>query len=61
MSAAMDLMGIAEIAELFGVTRQAVTNWSKRWPDFPKPVAELKCGPIWIRAQMTQWRKKKSP
>ena len=32
-------MTAAAIARLAGVGRAAVSNWRRRYPDFPKPVA----------------------
>lgn len=51
----MKLLGLAEIAEIFGVTKQVVTNWKARKSDFPKPIAELKSGPVWSRDDITNW------
>lgn len=50
-----DLLGVSEVAELLGVTRQAVTNWRSRRKDFPEPAADLRSGPIWIRSAIVQW------
>ena len=47
-----DLVGINEIAELAGVSRQAVTNWRTRLSDFPGSVADLKSGPVFNRSQI---------
>jgi chromosome partitioning protein len=51
----MILLGLAEIAELFGVTRQVVANWKARKATFPKPVANLKSGPVWERDRVVAW------
>jgi phage terminase Nu1 subunit (DNA packaging protein) len=32
-----DIINSTEIAELFGVSQPAVSNWKKRHDDFPKP------------------------
>jgi chromosome partitioning protein len=40
-----DLLGIAEIADLAKVSKQAVTNWRSRYSNFPQPVQS---GPVWI-------------
>ena len=57
-----DLPGINEIAELAGVSRQAVANWRARFPDFPQPVADLKAGPIFRARQIQGWlRRRKFP
>ena len=31
------LVGITDIAEMARAKRAAVSNWPKRYPDFPKP------------------------
>jgi chromosome partitioning protein len=57
-----ELVGINEIAEMAGVSRQAVANWRARFDNFPVPVADLKAGPIFIRSQVRAWlRKRKHP
>jgi len=50
-----ELLGLSEVAELLGITRQTVTNWRSRRRDFPEPTADLKSGPIWIRARIVEW------
>jgi hypothetical protein len=51
----MNLVGIAEIAEVAGVSRQVVNNWSTRDPSFPKPMAQLACGQIWNHEDVVAW------
>jgi len=41
-----ELVGLSEIAEILHVSRQRVFQLRER-PDFPKPVAELRLGPVW--------------
>lgn len=41
------LVGIAEIAELAGSSRQAIANPRTRDDSFPLPVAELRSGPVY--------------
>src|SRR4051794_714266 len=53
----MKLVGLAEMAEMFGVTRQVVANWKARKPTFPEPVAELKSGPVWEQSSVVAWAK----
>jgi chromosome partitioning protein len=48
-------LGIAEIADLLRVTRQAVANWRSRDANFPAPVADLKAGPVFARADIVAW------
>jgi chromosome partitioning protein len=57
-----DLLGINEIAELAGVSRQAVANWRVRFPDFPAPIADLRAGPVFRAGQVRAWlRRRKVP
>lgn len=49
------LLGLSEAAEIFGVSRQVISNWRLRYHDFPKPVAELKSGPVWYLKDFKQW------
>lgn len=50
-----ELLGIAEIAALAGVSRQAVVNWRARDDSFPSPVAELSSGPVFTRTQVRHY------
>jgi chromosome partitioning protein len=50
-----ELVGIGEIAEMAGVSRQAVANWRVRATDFPKPGTELASGPIFRRPLIRSW------
>src|ERR1700732_1132485 len=45
----------AAIARLAGVGRAAVSNWRRRYPDFPKPVAGGPGSPMFSRAQVEDW------
>src|SRR6266542_6873587 len=56
---AEDLVGVFEIAEMAGVTTQAVANWRVRGRDFPAPVAELRAGPVFKRDQIRAWLRRK--
>lgn len=51
----MELMGIQEIAELAGVSAQAVANWVKRKVDFPAPLAQLASGSVWNGTDIRLW------
>lgn len=51
----MELLGMTEIAQLAGVSRAAVANWVIRDPSFPKPVADLACGSIWLKPDIVNW------
>ena len=57
-----DFVGINEIAEFAKTSKQAVANWRVRYKDFPKPVLDLKAGPIFRLTQVRSWlRRKKIP
>jgi chromosome partitioning protein len=57
-----DFVGLSEIAAMAGVSRSAVANWRTRSPDFPKPIAELQSGPVFLLGQVRKWlRKRKKP
>ncbi len=49
-----ELLGIAEIVELLGISRQRVHLLVDR-ADFPKPLAELKSGRVWSRPDVESW------
>ena len=52
------LVGAAEIAKMFGVTRQAVDALVRRRKDFPRPIAEISAGRIWERRAIEEWAAK---
>lgn len=45
----------AEIARLAGVGRAAVSNWRRRYDDFPAPVAGTPNSPAFMLAQVEAW------
>jgi chromosome partitioning protein len=53
-----EVLGLSEVAELLGTTRQSVGNWRHRREGFPAPIAELKSGPIWARDAIVDWAKR---
>ncbi len=55
----LDLIGLFEVAELAGVTPPAVANWRKRCSDFPKPLADLKSGPVFRKTDIRAWLKRR--
>lgn len=56
----LDLVGIAEVAEMLDVTRQRASKLV-RTPAFPAMVASPAAGPLWLRAAVvrfaSQWRR----
>lgn len=53
-------MGMAEIADLLGVSRQRAHKITQR-DDFPAPVAKLAAGTIWKRGDVERWLAKHRP
>ena len=51
----LDLVGVAEVAAMLGLTTQRIDQLARRDPDFPAPVAELAAGRIWSRADIVTW------
>lgn len=51
------LLGVAEVAALADVTKQAVSNWRMRYNNFPRPLQNLQSGPVWEREKIEGWIK----
>ncbi|MDW5267802.1 MULTISPECIES: AAA family ATPase [Acidobacteriaceae] len=51
----VSLLGVSEIADLLAVSKQTVSNWRTRDEAFPKPMADLKSGPVWMRNEIVIW------
>jgi predicted DNA-binding transcriptional regulator AlpA len=60
MSRKLDLVGVAEVAMMLKASRAQVSRLSLR-EDFPDPVARLRMGPIWTRADVTRWAEQRKP
>jgi len=54
-----NIVGISEIAEMAKVTGQVISNWRRRYDDFPKPIQTLQSGPVWNREVIELWLKQK--
>jgi predicted DNA-binding transcriptional regulator AlpA len=52
----MDLVGLTEIAKLFGVSRQRVHQLAVT-EGFPMPAADLASGRVWDRKAIEKWAK----
>jgi type I restriction-modification system DNA methylase subunit/predicted DNA-binding transcriptional regulator AlpA len=48
-------MTAAAIARLAGVGRAAVSNWRRRYPEFPQPVGGSSTSPTFDRAEVEAW------
>jgi hypothetical protein len=53
---ASELMGPAEVCELFAIERNTLVLWRRRESvDFPLPLLELSGMPLWTRAVLETW------
>jgi hypothetical protein len=52
------LMGLTEVANLYGVSRQLAKKWTVTSPDFPEPVVELAAGKVWDTDAILAWGKR---
>src|SRR5260370_37717313 len=50
-------MTAAAIGRLVGVGRASVSNWRRRYPEFPRPVGGSSTSPTFDRAEVEAWRK----
>jgi hypothetical protein len=53
----LDLVGLAEAADILEIGRAALAERRRSHATFPPPVAELRCGPVWFRAQIEHYRR----
>ena len=51
----LDLVGAFEAAEILGIGRAALWERRRAHKNFPPPVAELRCGPVWFRWQIQDY------
>jgi hypothetical protein len=54
-----ELCGTAEAAEILGVSRNTISTLRKNprsGAPFPEPVAELQCGPIWLKEDIVKYQ-----
>ena len=54
------LAGLAETAEILGVTKRTALGYSKR-DDFPEPLARLASGPVWDADAVEAWGAEHGP
>ncbi len=56
----LDLAGVAEAAKIIGVPKSSIPGRRERDPEFPKPVALLRCGPIWRTSQIRAYARRQA-
>ena len=52
------LLGVAELAEVLGVSRQRAIKIATTYADFPEPEVELASGRVWKRSEVERWIKR---
>lgn len=50
-----DLIGVTEIAEMAGTARSTVSNWKRRYDDFPAQRGSNPRGPLFDRREVAEW------
>ena len=51
------IVGVAEMAEMLGVTRQRVQQLTMS-ADFPEPIYRMKAGNFWLLTDFTAWARR---
>jgi predicted DNA-binding transcriptional regulator AlpA len=54
VSSPLRLLGLAEVADVLGVSKRTASRYAAR-TDFPKPLAQLAMGPIWLAEDVESW------
>lgn len=49
------LVGTREIGERLDVSYRVVHGWSRRYPEFPKPVAKVSGVSVWVWKDVEAW------
>lgn len=55
----VELVGLAEVAEIAGVRTTVVANWRTRDAAFPRPVSELRSGPVFERTAIDRYLRRR--
>lgn len=51
----LHVVGLAEIAEQYGVRPSAISNWQNRYDDWPHPRLILKMGPLYCPNEVQEF------
>jgi prophage regulatory protein len=54
----VEVVGVPEIGQILGVSRQRVYQLMETYEDFPAPLATLAVGRVWSRAAIEEWDQK---
>ena len=58
--AKLDLVGLAEVAEMLGTSRRQAIRWTQR-KDFPEPLVRLAATPVWEAREVRRWKREQEP
>jgi len=50
-----ELVSAGDIARIAGVTRSAISQWGRRYTNFPAPIATTAGGRVWLREDIIHW------
>lgn len=53
-----EMVGVAEVAAMLGVSRQRVSALTRSHGDFPAPLIELAAGPVWLRSAIESFEER---
>lgn len=53
----VELAGVAEVAAHLGISKQLLGKWRKTSATFPRPLAELRMGPVWDLHAVKAWNR----
>jgi transcriptional regulator with XRE-family HTH domain len=53
-----ELIGVTELAEMFGVRASAISNWAKRHNDWPDAAIILKMGAVYRLSDVSNFLKR---
>jgi predicted DNA-binding transcriptional regulator AlpA len=56
----LDLVGLAEVADLLGTSRRQAIRWTQR-EDFPEPIIRLRATPVWEEREIRRWMRERKP
>jgi hypothetical protein len=56
-----DIIGVAEAADVLGVSKQRVSQLQIEDADFPTPVGYPRSGPVWLRTVIEDYREVRRP
>lgn len=50
-----EVVGAAEVSRILSISRQRLAELRSKKVDFPRPLADLAAGPVWLRPAIDRW------